>query len=99
MSFRSQSGILNQPGFREEAMNKVEVRFYASLRKYYPELETGEVLSVTLDDKARLADLVDKLKVPKEEITMVMVNGRREKDSYLLQDGDRIGVFPLIGGG
>ncbi len=80
-------------------MNKVEVGLYASLRKYYPKLKGGEALVMELDNKASLGNLMDKLKAPKEEITVVMVNGRREKDSYLLQEGDRIGIFPLIGGG
>ncbi|MAG14452.1 MAG: MoaD/ThiS family protein [Dehalococcoidales bacterium] len=80
-------------------INTVEVRLYASLRRYYPDLKSGEPLSLTLDDNVNLENLLDKLKVPREEITIVMVNGRREQGSYLFQDGDRIGVFPLIGGG
>ncbi len=80
-------------------MNTVEVRLYASLRRYYPDLKSGESLSLALDDNVNLENLLDKLKVPRKEITIVMVNGRREDGSYLLQDGDRIGVFPLIGGG
>jgi len=80
-------------------MNTVEVRLYASLRRYYPELKGGESLSLALDDNANLENLLDKLKVPRKEITIVMVNGRREAASYLLRDGDRIGVFPLVGGG
>lgn len=80
-------------------MNTVEVRLYATLRKYYPHLGSGEALAVTLDDKAKLGNLLDELKVPKEEVTVVIVNGKREEESYLLQDGDRIGIFPLIGGG
>ena len=80
-------------------MNTVEVRPYASLQKYYPDLGNSEALVTELDDKAKLGNLLDELKIPKEEITMVMVNGRREEESYLLQDGDRIGIFPLIAGG
>ncbi len=80
-------------------MNTVEVRLYASLRRYYPDLKSGESLSLALDDNVNLENLLDRLKVPRKEITIVMVNGQREDGSYLLQDGDRIGVFPLIGGG
>jgi len=80
-------------------MNTVEVRLYASLRKYHPNRGSSEALIIELDDKANLANLVDKLKIPKEEITITMVNSRQEEKSYLLQEGDRIGLFPLIGGG
>ncbi len=77
-------------------MNTVEVRLYASLRKYYPEPRTGEALTITLDDKAKLENLLDKLKVPRE-VGILMVNGKLEKESYLLQDGERIGIFSPIG--
>ena len=80
-------------------MNTVEVRLYATLQKYYPDLGIGEALVITLDDKARLGNLFDELKIPKEEITIIIVNGKWEEESYLLQDGDRIGVFPPIAGG
>ena len=80
-------------------MNTVEVKLYADLRKYYPNLKISEALTITVDDKAKLGNLLDELKVPRKEITVVLVNGKQEEESYLLQDGDRIGIFPLIGGG
>jgi len=80
-------------------MNKVEVRLYASLRKYHSNPGSSEALVMELDDKAKLGNLLDKLKIPREEVGVLMVNGKWEKESYLLQDGDRIGIFPLIGGG
>ena len=80
-------------------MNKVEVRLYASLRKYHPNPESSEALVITLDNEAKLGDLLDKLKLPRQEVNLLMVNGNWQKESYLLQDGDRIGFFPLIGGG
>ena len=80
-------------------MNTVEVRFYATLQKYHPSLRIGEPLGITLDDKARLGNLFSELKIPKEEIKIVLVNGKREEESYLLKDRDRIGIFSPIGGG
>ena len=79
-------------------MNTVEVRLYASVQKYFPDLAISEALVITLDDKAKLEDLLNKLKIPKEQITLVIVNGKREEESYLLRDGDRIGIFPPIAG-
>ncbi len=80
-------------------MITVEVRLYATLQKYHPGLGIGEPLVITLDDKAKLRNLLDKLKLPKEEIKVVFVNGRSEEESHLLKDGDRIGIFSPIGGG
>jgi len=80
-------------------MITVEVRLYATLQEYHPDLGMGEPVVMALDDKAELGNLLDKLKLPKEEIKVAFVNGRSEAESYLLQDGDRIGIFPPIGGG
>ena len=80
-------------------MNKVEVRLFASLRKYHPNSGDSEAFTLELNDKTKLGDLVNKLKIPRQEIGILMVNGKWQKESRLLRDEDRIGIFPLIGGG
>ncbi len=80
-------------------MNKVEVRLFASLRKYHAKPDSSEVMIIELDDKAPLGSLLGRLKIPPEEVTVIMVNGKREPENYSLRDGDRVGIFPLIGGG
>jgi len=85
--------------FREEAMKFIEVWLHSSLRKYYPNPGNGEALTITMEDEAKLGSLFDELKIPKEKITVVLVNGKHEEESYLLQNGDRIAILPLISGG
>jgi sulfur carrier protein ThiS len=80
-------------------MKEVEVRLYSSLRKYQPNPGGDEALVVRLSDQADLGELLIELKIPKEEVAVAMANGRSEKESYLLQNKDRVGLFPLIGGG
>jgi molybdopterin converting factor small subunit len=80
-------------------MKKVEVRLYASLRKYHSNPGDSGAFPLKMADEAKLGALVDKLKIPRQEIGVLMVNGTWQKETYLLQDGDRIGLFPLIGGG
>ena len=80
-------------------MITVEVRLYATLQKHHPSLGIGEPLGITLDDKPRLGNLFSELEIPKEEIKIALVNGKWEEESYLLKDGDRIGLFSPIGGG
>ena len=80
-------------------MITVEIRLYASLQKYRPGLRIGELLDITLDDKASLGNLFSELKIPREEIKIALVNGKWVEESYLLEDGDRIGLFSPIGGG
>ena len=80
-------------------MNKVEIRLFASLRTYQPNKGDGDAFTLELNDKTSLGALVDKLKIPRQEIGVLMVNGKWQKENYLLQNEDRVGIFPLIGGG
>ena len=80
-------------------MKKVEVRLYAGLRQYHPNPGNKETFFIEVEDKAKLGSLLDGLKLPKQELGIAMVNGKWAKEDYVLQDGDRIGLFPLIGGG
>ncbi len=80
-------------------MITIEVRLFASLRKYRPDLGIGERFIITLDDNAKLGNLLDELKISKEETKAVFVNGKWEEENYPLRDRDRIGIFPPIGGG
>jgi len=80
-------------------MNKVEIRLFANLRKYHPNNGDSEAFTMELGNNTSLGALVDKLKIPRQEIGVLMVNGKWQKESYLLQDEDRVGLFPLIGGG
>ncbi len=78
---------------------KVEVRLYATLRKYSPEMGIGEAVILQMPEGARLADLLARLDVPKSEVKTAFVNNRRRDEDYQLHDGDRVALFPPVAGG
>ena len=80
-------------------MSKIEIRLFASLRKYHPDSGDSGAFTMELNDKASLGNLIDELKIPRQEIGVLMVNGTWQKENYLLRNEDRVGLFPLIGGG
>jgi len=80
-------------------MIEVEVRLYATLRKYNPETGIGEPMILQMPEGARLADLLARLEVPKDEVKTAFVNNRRRDEDYQLHDGDRVAFFPPVAGG
>jgi sulfur-carrier protein len=80
-------------------MTNVAVKLFATLRRHYPELEIGEAMPVTLPERTTVAQLVERLELPKEQVKLVFVNGRVQKGAYVLCDGDEVGMFPPVGGG
>jgi len=80
-------------------MGKIEVRLFAYLRDLHPEAKKDGVLVMPLDKRTDVGGLIAKLNLPGKEISLVMVNGKHQRDDYVLKDGDRVGIFPMIGGG
>lgn len=78
---------------------RIEIRVFAGLHKYIPGASSGEPLSFEVPDTCDGYELLQALKVPVEEAFVFMVNGRRQDLSKLLANGDRIGIFPPVGGG
>ncbi|WP_319760713.1 MoaD/ThiS family protein [Maridesulfovibrio sp.] len=46
-----------------------------------------------------VSDVLRKVEIPIEEVKIVFVNGVSCKFDTKLNDGDRVGVFPAVGGG
>jgi len=77
----------------------VEVRLYAGLHKYVNGAQNGEPFTVILNENATISDLLKQLGVPDKEAFVTMVNGRASPATTVLMEGDRVGIFPAVGGG
>jgi len=77
----------------------VQVRLFATLRRYFPDLQLGEPITVVLPDGATVGQLIEHLKVPIEEVKIVFVNNIVRDMESTLEDGDVVGIFPPVGGG
>ena len=78
---------------------KIELRLYASLAAFMPETTAGNPLTMEVRDGITIRDLLQELKVPRRDIKVIFVNGVHAKDGDILKEGDRVGVFPSVGGG
>jgi len=77
----------------------VEVRLYAGLRGD-PAHSSGDVFSVPLAEGATLSDLFSHLGIRPALVHLAIVNGRIHHDrAARLADGDRVALFPPVGGG
>ena len=78
---------------------KIEIHLFASLTQYmdHDVIEQGNMLEI--DDGSKVRELLQKLKVPLESVKLVFINGIHGEIDASLQEGDRVGVFPPVGGG
>ena len=85
-------------GVREGAM-RVRVKLFAALGRYFSNATPGTPFDIEIADGATLANLVDRLKLPREEVKVFFVNGRARSIDWPLGPGDDVGIFPLVAGG
>jgi sulfur carrier protein ThiS len=74
---------------------QIQIRLYASLKP----LEPPSAASHPLAPGTTAGEVLAQLDVPSARVKLVFVNGRKADLSRVLEDGDRLGVFPPVGGG
>ncbi len=80
-------------------MIEVEARLYATFGPRAGAAVPGEPVYVTLPDGATVADLLARFAFRPDEVRILLVNGRSQPPSHPLASGDRVAVFPPVGGG
>jgi len=73
---------------------ELEIKLFASLRKFNPELDKIEV-----NEGTTIGELFDQAGIPPSEVAIVLVNGRHATLEQTLLDGETVAVFPPIAGG
>lgn len=73
---------------------QIQIEAFATLSRYAPSSGYLEIPS-----GATPRDVIRKLGIPEEDVSIVFVNGRHAGLDAQLQEEDRMGVFPPIGGG
>ena len=79
---------------------QVEVRLHATLAKSVAGTHVGASMDTDLPPGATITDLLLDLGIPSDDVHLVIVNGRPVHDRQTaLRDGDRVVLFPPVGGG
>jgi molybdopterin synthase sulfur carrier subunit len=73
---------------------KVTIKLFASFRAGRFEIEARDYPSGTT-----VADVADSLNLPQSELGIMMINNRHVKLERVLEEGDALALFPLLGGG
>lgn len=78
---------------------KIEVHLYASLAKYLPKNAKSKTCIIELSDRSVVSDMIKEMKLPDHAIKLIFLNGIHAARTSGLKDGDRVGIFPPVGGG
>ncbi len=73
----------------------IQIKLFANLNRLMPTSPNAFPISPTVT----VAQVLLQLKVPLNQAKLIFVNSQRAELSTTLKDGDRLGVFPPVGGG
>ncbi len=73
---------------------KVTVKLFATLREYGDKIKVMDFAENTT-----VLDVIMQLKLPADDVAIIMINGRHAKPSTILKEEDVLALFPPVGGG
>lgn len=76
---------------------KLTIELQAYLRQYSP--NGSETFELEMPESAKVWDLVQKLAVPEELASIIIVGGANAAYDHHLRDGDHVTLVPPLSGG
>jgi len=73
----------------------IDLRLFATLQKFNP--VSPDTFAITPGVTVR--DMLEQLGVPIEKAKLIFVNGLKKDLDVTLKGGERVGIFPPVGGG
>lgn len=73
----------------------IQIKLFASLQPFMP--PSGEKYQI--DPGTSIRNLLEELSVPQEKARLIFIDGIKADLSSTLEGGERVGIFPPVGGG
>ena len=76
---------------------QVNVHLHGILRDHLPPEEKGRA-TINLEDGATISDLITQLGI-KRRVIIALNGNQKPENTHILDDGDQVSIFTVIGGG
>ena len=73
----------------------IQLQLFASLKKFMP----AAANNYAIESGITVGALLTRLDVPEDQIKLVFVDGVKADLATILAGGERVGIFPPVGGG
>jgi uncharacterized protein with PIN domain len=77
-------------------MSQATFRFYAELNDFLPKNRRFTTFAVPFELPASVKHMIESLGVTHTEVDLILANGEPVDFGYIVQDGDRISVYPMF---
>jgi len=76
-------------------MRRIQIKLYATLQTFMP----AESETYPISSGMTVQDLLVQLNLPAEKAKLIFIDGTKAELSSRLEGGERVGIFPPVGGG
>lgn len=76
-------------------MITIDLNLFATLSRHLAARESA----FEIKENTSIKELIAIIGVSPDDVKLIFVNGKKEGLDYLIQDKDRVGLFPPVGGG
>jgi molybdopterin synthase sulfur carrier subunit len=73
----------------------IQVKLFATLQKFTP--DSAE--NYPIESGTTVRKLIEQLDIPEEKARLIFINGVKADLASTLTGGERVGIFPPVGGG
>lgn len=73
---------------------QIKIRLFATLRT-----NRGKELVLDLVEDSTVIDVIEELKIDRDEVAILLINGRDGQLDTPLKNEDVVSIFPPVGGG
>jgi molybdopterin converting factor small subunit len=73
----------------------IQIKLFATLQKFMP----ASAENYAIEAGTTIGGLLRQLDIPSEKIKLVFIDGVRAELTSTLKGGERVGIFPPVGGG
>jgi len=76
-------------------MAYITIKLFATLKRFLPASSANYPIETGITVK----QLLDELCIPKDEVKIIFIDGVKHDLGSILKGGERVGIFPAVGGG
>jgi uncharacterized protein with PIN domain/sulfur carrier protein ThiS len=77
-------------------MYRISIRFYEELNDFIRRDMRKKDMDMVFSGRRSVKDLIESLGVPHVEVDLILANGRSVGFEHIVEDGDRISVYPVF---
>jgi molybdopterin converting factor small subunit len=78
---------------------KIAVKLFASLARFMPDKNIKKPYIIEIQKGTTISDVFKSIGIPEDAVKLIFLNGLHATTDQILKDGDKLGVFPPLGGG